>query len=174
MHRHLLQPKWCLCSLDALVNTYVFLRWTEAWVFWGKNSRLVCGTIKTMGHETTRAVFQLDQDPEGGWNNRSLGILIGLQSETNANVRHWQNKTKQTHNKKTASKISDLQFQIQSQDRRGVSSHLRGHQWWLRQKEPWISPLWPWQCDKRPAVCCLRHVAILEVCNMTARWRKGH
>ena len=41
-----------------------------------------------MGHEPPELLFQSDQGPDGGWNNWSFVILIGLWPETDGNVHH--------------------------------------------------------------------------------------
>ena len=43
----------CLCTGQHVC----LLRWTEAWILSGNNSRLVHGTKKIIGHETTRTVL---------------------------------------------------------------------------------------------------------------------
>ena len=55
---------WRPCSLDALVNVSVLLRWSEAWIWWENNGRLVPGIVKTVGHETTKTVFM---GPRSWW-----------------------------------------------------------------------------------------------------------
>ena len=73
----------CTCQHVCVLHRF------EAGIWWGNNGRLVHSIVKTMRHGTTRTVFQSDQGPDQGWNNRSLGILTGLWPETDGNVHHW-------------------------------------------------------------------------------------
>ena len=72
---HFLQPNMVPLQSRCAGQNVCLLHWTEAWILLENNSKLVCGTIKTTGPETTRTVFKSDQGPEGAWNNLSFGIF---------------------------------------------------------------------------------------------------
>ena len=57
IHGHLLWPKHGAFAVRMHCSNVCLLRFTKAWILLGNISRLVCGTIKTMGHKTTRTVF---------------------------------------------------------------------------------------------------------------------
>ena len=62
--------------------------WPETWIWRSNNSSFVHSIIKTEGQETTRTIFQSDQGPDGGWYNRSFGILSSLWPKTEGTVHH--------------------------------------------------------------------------------------
>ena len=76
------QRSGCTCQHLCL------LRWPEAWIWCKNNAGLSAAASKQWDMRPPELSFQSDQGPDGGWNNRSVGILIGLWPETDGNVHH--------------------------------------------------------------------------------------